>query len=84
MYVIHGAIVKYNQLYKIAVITLCLWGAFPSSIALFPQTGSISAQSVEPEFQAIKEQSESCFLFCIVSGPASDWHSVRSLQRGYL
>ena len=55
MYVIHGAIVKYNQLYKIAVITLCLWGAFPSSIALFPQTGSISAQSVEPEFQAIKD-----------------------------
>uniref|UniRef100_M4B3Y0 Uncharacterized protein n=1 Tax=Hyaloperonospora arabidopsidis (strain Emoy2) TaxID=559515 RepID=M4B3Y0_HYAAE len=34
------------------VLTLCLWGAVPSAVALFPQIGIISADSVESEFQS--------------------------------
>lgn len=40
---------------ELSVITLCLWGAFPSSIALFPQIGSIDVSDVESEFQSLKD-----------------------------
>lgn len=33
------------------VLTLCLWGAFPASVALFPQKGSIDADKLEEEFR---------------------------------
>ena len=32
---------------------MCLWGAIPAAVALFPQIGSIEAQALEPEFQAL-------------------------------
>lgn len=37
---------------ELVVLTLCLWGAMPSAVALFPQTGSISAEDVEEEFRS--------------------------------
>ncbi|RHY55809.1 hypothetical protein DYB38_010975 [Aphanomyces astaci] len=36
------------------IVTLCIWGAFPAAIALFPQYGSIPASQVEPQFQHLK------------------------------
>ncbi|CAI5703351.1 unnamed protein product [Peronospora effusa] len=44
---------KYPKLAaELVVLTLCLWGAMPSAVALFPQMGSISADNVEEEFQS--------------------------------
>uniref|UniRef100_A0AAV1V642 Sidoreflexin n=2 Tax=Peronospora matthiolae TaxID=2874970 RepID=A0AAV1V642_9STRA len=44
---------KYPKLAaELVVLTLCLWGAVPSAVALFPQIGTISADSVESEFQS--------------------------------
>ncbi|CAH0518467.1 unnamed protein product [Peronospora belbahrii] len=44
---------KYSKLTaELVVLTLCLWGAMPSAVALFPQTGTISASSIEEEFQS--------------------------------
>ncbi|RHZ18215.1 hypothetical protein DYB26_011749, partial [Aphanomyces astaci] len=39
---------------EIGIVTLCIWGAFPAAIALFPQYGSIPASQVEPQFQHLK------------------------------
>ncbi|KAG9410208.1 Sideroflexin-5 [Aphanomyces cochlioides] len=39
---------------EISVVTLCIWGAFPAAIALFPQYGTIPASEVEPQFQNLK------------------------------
>ncbi|RHY30969.1 hypothetical protein DYB32_003870 [Aphanomyces invadans] len=39
---------------EISVVTLCIWGAFPAAIALFPQYGSIPATQVEPQFRGLK------------------------------
>ena len=33
------------------VITACMVGAFPAAVAIFPQTGTIAASALEPEFQ---------------------------------
>ncbi|ETP22632.1 hypothetical protein F441_04132 [Phytophthora nicotianae CJ01A1] len=44
---------KYPKLAaELAVLTMCLWGAMPSAVALFPQMGTISADSVEEEFRS--------------------------------
>uniref|UniRef100_H3GBW6 Sidoreflexin n=1 Tax=Phytophthora ramorum TaxID=164328 RepID=H3GBW6_PHYRM len=44
---------KYPKLAaELVVLTLCLWGAMPSAVALFPQNGTISADSVEEEFRS--------------------------------
>ncbi|KAG6576568.1 Mitochondrial Tricarboxylate Carrier (MTC) Family [Phytophthora cinnamomi] len=44
---------KYPKLAaELVVLTLCLWGAMPSAVALFPQMGTISADSVEEEFRS--------------------------------
>lgn len=44
---------KYPKLAtELVVLTLCLWGAMPSAIALFPQTGTISADRAEEKFQS--------------------------------
>ncbi|TDH68051.1 hypothetical protein CCR75_003817 [Bremia lactucae] len=44
---------KYPKLaVELIVLTLCLWGAMPSAIALFPQIGTISADNVEEEFRS--------------------------------
>ncbi|EQC34559.1 hypothetical protein SDRG_07884 [Saprolegnia diclina VS20] len=36
---------------EISVVTLCIWGAFPAAIALFPQYGTIAATELEPQYQ---------------------------------
>ncbi|KAJ0397880.1 hypothetical protein ATCC90586_006466 [Pythium insidiosum] len=36
---------------ELTVVTLCLWGALPAAVALFPQKGTISADQVEAAFQ---------------------------------
>lgn len=38
------------------VLTLCLWGALPGAVALFPQIGSISADALEPEFRGLTDK----------------------------
>ncbi|RLN51302.1 hypothetical protein BBJ29_003060 [Phytophthora kernoviae] len=44
---------KYPRLAaELVVLTMCLWGAMPSAVALFPQTGTISADNVEEEFRS--------------------------------
>ncbi|KAG7400882.1 Sideroflexin-5 [Phytophthora boehmeriae] len=44
---------KYPRLAaELVVLTMCLWGAMPTAVALFPQTGTISADSVEEEFRS--------------------------------
>ncbi|CAI5719050.1 unnamed protein product [Peronospora destructor] len=44
---------KYPKLAaELVVLTLCLWGAMPSAVALFPQMGTISADNLEEEFQS--------------------------------
>ncbi|KAF0687321.1 Aste57867_20931 [Aphanomyces stellatus] len=46
---------KFGRVFtEIGVVTLCIWGAFPAAIALFPQYGSIPATQVEPHFQNLK------------------------------
>ncbi|KAL7692113.1 putative tricarboxylate/iron carrier [Plasmopara halstedii] len=37
---------------ELVILTLCLWGAMPSAVALFPQMGTISADNVEEEFHS--------------------------------
>ncbi|OQS04486.1 Mitochondrial Tricarboxylate Carrier (MTC) Family [Thraustotheca clavata] len=38
---------------EVSVVTLCIWGAFPAAIALFPQYGTIAAKDLEPQFQQL-------------------------------
>ncbi|KAI9914812.1 hypothetical protein PsorP6_008032 [Peronosclerospora sorghi] len=38
------------------ILIMCLWGAMPSAVALFPQTGTISANSVEEEFRSREDR----------------------------
>lgn len=39
------------------MLTLCLWGALPGAVALFPQNGSIAADDVEEEFRNLTDKS---------------------------
>lgn len=41
---------------RVAVVTLCLWGALPAAVALFPQTGSILAEQVEGAFHHLTDK----------------------------
>ncbi|DBA04030.1 TPA: hypothetical protein N0F65_009377 [Lagenidium giganteum] len=48
---------KYPKLFtELTVVTLCLWGALPAAIALFPQNGTIEASQVEPKFQNLVDR----------------------------
>ncbi|TMW56486.1 hypothetical protein Poli38472_006496 [Pythium oligandrum] len=48
---------KYPRLItEITVVTLCLWGALPAAVALFPQKGSISADKVEDAFKNLTDR----------------------------
>lgn len=38
------------------VLTLCLWGALPAAVALFPQNGSIAADDVEEHFRNLTDK----------------------------
>lgn len=40
-----------RTLFELAVIAAFLQGALPFAVALFPQTGSIAADKLEPEFR---------------------------------
>ncbi|SPQ97473.1 Sidoreflexin [Plasmodiophora brassicae] len=40
---------------EVGIVTACLAAAVPLAIGLFPQTGAIRAQDVEPEFQGLKD-----------------------------
>lgn len=37
--------------WEVSVVTLCLAGALPLAVAIFPQTASLPASDLEPEFQ---------------------------------
>lgn len=41
---------------ELTVVTLCLWGALPGAIALFPQKGTISADQVEGAFKNLTDR----------------------------
>lgn len=38
------------------MLTLCLWGALPGAVALFPQNGSIAADDVEEQFRDLTDK----------------------------
>uniref|UniRef100_K3WGK8 Sidoreflexin n=1 Tax=Globisporangium ultimum (strain ATCC 200006 / CBS 805.95 / DAOM BR144) TaxID=431595 RepID=K3WGK8_GLOUD len=48
---------KYPRLAtELTVLTLCLWGALPAAVALFPQNGTIAAADVEEEFRNLTDK----------------------------
>ncbi|GAB9472220.1 hypothetical protein Gpo141_00009403 [Globisporangium polare] len=42
---------------ELTVLTLCLWGALPGAVALFPQNGSIASADVEEQFRNLTDKS---------------------------
>jgi hypothetical protein len=40
----------------IAIVTLCLWGALPAAVAIFPQKGVIDADKVEEGFRNLMDK----------------------------
>ncbi|KAF1334752.1 hypothetical protein FI667_g1677, partial [Globisporangium splendens] len=48
---------KYPRLAtELTVLTLCLWGALPAAVALFPQNGTIAAIDVEEQFRNLTDK----------------------------
>ncbi|TYZ62203.1 hypothetical protein PybrP1_009796 [[Pythium] brassicae (nom. inval.)] len=48
---------KYPRLAtELVVLTLCLWGALPAAVALFPQNGSIAADDVEEHLRNLTDK----------------------------
>lgn len=48
--------IAWSLICELAVVTLCLWGALPAAVALFPQKGSISADQVEDVFKHLQDR----------------------------